>query len=168
MAVRKPDEKVERIILAAVEEFARAGPEGARVDSIARAAGMNKRLLYHYVGDKDALFEAAVHASRIRLEQTVSAPEQVPPEVWRILCHAVAMDGESGFGPVEAASVGSDESASAVELRLALAMFRSLLAPLAAALGQDLRSAGQTVPVVSSDEGQKPRIKLKPEVRRLS
>ena len=167
MAARKPQEKVERIILAAVEEFARAGPEGARVDAIARVAGMNKRLLYHYVGDKDALFEAAVQASRTRLEQTAAAPEQVPPEVWRILCHAVAVNGETVQDSVKVAPGGPGESASTVESRLAVAMFRSLLGPLVAGLSQDALP-NVAMPPGTSDDGHKPRIKLKPEVRRRS
>jgi AcrR family transcriptional regulator len=50
----------ERILGAAVEEFARYGLGGARVDRIARRAAANKRMLYYYFGDKDGLFLAAL------------------------------------------------------------------------------------------------------------
>jgi AcrR family transcriptional regulator len=50
----------ERILRAAVDEFAAHGGAGARVARIADAAGANKERLYHYFGDKDALFAAAV------------------------------------------------------------------------------------------------------------
>ena len=50
----------ERILGAAVEEFARYGLGGARVDRIAQRAGANKRMLYYYFGDKEGLFLAAL------------------------------------------------------------------------------------------------------------
>lgn len=52
-----------RILGAARDEFARHGLGGARVDRIAAAAGINKRMLYHYIGNKDALFSAVLEAS---------------------------------------------------------------------------------------------------------
>jgi AcrR family transcriptional regulator len=53
----------QRILLAARDEFACHGLGGARVDRIAAAAGINKRMLYHYIGNKDALFSAVLEAS---------------------------------------------------------------------------------------------------------
>lgn len=49
-----------RILDAATREFARLGLGGARVDRIAARAGANKRMLYYYFGDKDALFLAVL------------------------------------------------------------------------------------------------------------
>ncbi len=46
----------ERILRAALREFAAKGFAGARVDEIARRARVNKRMLYHYFGNKDELF----------------------------------------------------------------------------------------------------------------
>jgi AcrR family transcriptional regulator len=43
--------------VAAFKEFAAKGLAGARVDIIARRASINKRMLYHYFGDKEALFQ---------------------------------------------------------------------------------------------------------------
>jgi len=45
---------------AAVAEFAEHGIAGARTDAIARAAQVNKALLYYYFEDKDALYEAVL------------------------------------------------------------------------------------------------------------
>lgn len=42
--------------MAAFKEFSAKGFAGARVDTIARRAAINKRMLYHYFGDKEALF----------------------------------------------------------------------------------------------------------------
>ena len=47
-----------RILEAALSEFATRGFAGARVDVIAGAARANKRMLYAYVGNKDALWLA--------------------------------------------------------------------------------------------------------------
>lgn len=45
-----------RLLAAAREEFARRGLEGARVDEIARRAGVNKQLVYHHFENKDDLY----------------------------------------------------------------------------------------------------------------
>lgn len=49
-----------RILEAAKQEFAAEGFAGARVDSIARLAGSNKQLIYHYFKDKEGLFRAVM------------------------------------------------------------------------------------------------------------
>jgi len=48
------------ILDAARAEFAAQGLAGARVDAIAAGAGTNKRMLYHYFGDKDGLYAAVL------------------------------------------------------------------------------------------------------------
>jgi multidrug efflux system membrane fusion protein len=53
---RNPERSRERILAAAFREFAAEGFAGARVDNIAQSAGINKRMLYHYFGDKKNLF----------------------------------------------------------------------------------------------------------------
>ena len=55
-ATRNPERSRERILAAAFKEFAAHGFAGARVDRIVRRAGINKRMLYHYFGDKEGLF----------------------------------------------------------------------------------------------------------------
>ena len=56
----------EALITAAVAEFSRNGFAGARVDEIARSAGVNKQLVYHY-------FENKQGASRRRHRTTAAA-----------------------------------------------------------------------------------------------
>lgn len=51
------------IIDAATEEFATLGLGGARIDAIAARAGINKRMLYYYFGNKDDLFQAVLERS---------------------------------------------------------------------------------------------------------
>src|ERR1700730_17157636 len=56
----QPEESRAAILNAAVAEFAEHGIAGARTDSIARSARVNKALLYYYFKDKDALYEAVL------------------------------------------------------------------------------------------------------------
>ena len=48
------------ILRAARDEFCEQGFNGARVDAIAARAKANKRLLYHYYGNKEALYSAVL------------------------------------------------------------------------------------------------------------
>ncbi len=57
---RDPVATKQKLLAAARHEFARAGLAGARVDEIAARAGVNKQLVYHYFGDKDALYLAVL------------------------------------------------------------------------------------------------------------
>jgi TetR/AcrR family transcriptional regulator len=56
----RPQASRAAILQAAVREFAREGIAGARTDAIARAAGVNKALLYYYFKDKEALYGAVL------------------------------------------------------------------------------------------------------------
>ena len=59
-SLRNPQRTRERILAAALKEFAAKGFAGARVDVIARRATINKRMLYHYFSDKEGLFKAVL------------------------------------------------------------------------------------------------------------
>ena len=63
---RDPDATRKRILAAAKAEFARKGLGGARVDDIANRAKANKRMMYHYFGNKEELF-------RLTLEDAYAA-----------------------------------------------------------------------------------------------
>jgi AcrR family transcriptional regulator len=54
---RDPDVTKGRIMAAAKVEFAKSGLSGARVDVIAARAKANKRMMYHYFGNKEKLFQ---------------------------------------------------------------------------------------------------------------
>ncbi len=66
---RDPDGTRRRILDAASADFAARGLGGARINEIAERAGVNKRMLYHYFGDKDGLFLAVLEESYARLRQ---------------------------------------------------------------------------------------------------
>lgn len=56
MENRVPDEKREKIIAAAIKEFAAKGYERASTNAITAEAGIAKGLLFHYFGSKKKLF----------------------------------------------------------------------------------------------------------------
>jgi AcrR family transcriptional regulator len=53
---RDADATQARILAAAKKEFAKNGLGGARIDEIADRAKANKRMIYHYFGNKEDLF----------------------------------------------------------------------------------------------------------------
>ena len=60
---RNPKRTYAAILEAATDEFAAHGFGGARIDAIAARAKTNKRMLYHYFGDKEALYLAVLEAA---------------------------------------------------------------------------------------------------------
>lgn len=70
-----------RILAAAKREFAESGLGGARVDVIAARAKANKRMIYHYFGNKEELFRTVVEAAYVDIrsaEQKLEL-EHLPP-----------------------------------------------------------------------------------------
>lgn len=59
----QPEQSRAAILQAAIREFALQGIAGARTDAIARAAHVNKALLYYYYKDKETLYGAALDHS---------------------------------------------------------------------------------------------------------
>lgn len=72
------------LLNAATEEFAEYGLAGARIDRIAERAGVNKRLLYVYFGDKNQLFDAVVQ------EQTDAVLKAAPMDDGDLCAFATA------------------------------------------------------------------------------
>lgn len=62
-----------RIVVAATEEFAGRGYSGARVDRIAKAAGVNKQLLFYYYHSKRGLFQTVLKRGVSELEGALTA-----------------------------------------------------------------------------------------------
>ena len=61
--VRNAEATKKRILNAAKKEFAKNGLGGARVDEIAERAKANKRMIYHYFDNKEALFQTVLEAA---------------------------------------------------------------------------------------------------------
>jgi AcrR family transcriptional regulator len=60
LRTRDADRTQQQILRAAMAEFSDAGLGGARIDAIAERAGINKKLIYYYFGNKDELFLAVL------------------------------------------------------------------------------------------------------------
>jgi len=67
----KPEQSRAAILKAAISEFADHGIAGARTDAIARAARVNKALLYYYFKDKEAIYQAVLDHVFSGLRDTV-------------------------------------------------------------------------------------------------
>jgi len=88
LRTRDADRTQQAILRAAMDEFADSGLGGARMDSIAERAGVNKRLLYYYFGSKEALFLAALettYADIREAERALKLESLDPPEAVRRL-----------------------------------------------------------------------------------
>jgi TetR/AcrR family transcriptional regulator len=79
---RNPEATRRKLLVAARREFAEGGLAGARVDEIAARAGVNKQLVYHYFGDKDALYLAVLEwvYEEIRAQERALSLEGLPPQ----------------------------------------------------------------------------------------
>jgi TetR/AcrR family transcriptional regulator len=80
---RDPAATRRALLAAARAEFAAKGLAGARVDEIAARAGVNKQLVYHHFGDKDALYLAVlewlydeIRAAERKVDLAGMAPEE--------------------------------------------------------------------------------------------
>ena len=86
---RRAIETRNRILTAAVSVFAAKGLNGATVDDIAAAAGVNKQRLYAYFGSKQGLFDAALLHVFEEVElfsaRTIEEAETCPEKLTEIL-----------------------------------------------------------------------------------
>src|SRR3954464_843277 len=69
--LRDADRSQGTILAAARDEFAECGLAGARMDRIAERAGLNKRLIYYYFQDKEALFQAVLEQAYRDIREAV-------------------------------------------------------------------------------------------------
>lgn len=69
---RDADRSRERLLAAAIDEFAAVGYAGARVGAIAARAGLNPQLISYYFGGKAGLYRA-LHERWLAFEQTLTA-----------------------------------------------------------------------------------------------
>ncbi len=85
---RDPEGTKAAILAAATREFTDKGFGGARIDAIAAQARINKRMLYHYYGGKEALYLAVLeetYAAIRRAEAKLDLAHREPEEGLRDL-----------------------------------------------------------------------------------
>ncbi|MCR8723168.1 TetR/AcrR family transcriptional regulator [Frigidibacter sp. ROC022] len=80
--VRDPEQTRERILDAARDEFSAKGLSGARVNTIAERAGVNKQLIYYYFDDKERLYGAVLERAYrdIRKQENALDLDALSPE----------------------------------------------------------------------------------------
>ena len=91
MPPKLSNDRALRIVAAAREEFARRGFAGARVEQIARRAGVNKQLLFYYYHSKRGLFQAVLTQSAGELEVALAGlahPAGAPLDRLRVTLQA--------------------------------------------------------------------------------
>src|ERR1700738_2910179 len=81
---RDPKATRDRILAAALAEFSVEGFAGARVARIARRARVNKRMLYHYFGNKEDLFRGIFDR---KLVQRAAWLTEAPPDLGASLAY---------------------------------------------------------------------------------
>jgi AcrR family transcriptional regulator len=87
MSKKPNEESKERILLVAEQEFAERGFDGARVDTIAKKAGVNKALIYYYFNSKqkllEVLYDRLVQEGMKLTNLFQTPPEGIPDEIDR-------------------------------------------------------------------------------------
>jgi AcrR family transcriptional regulator len=88
LRTRDADRTQQEILRAAMQEFSMCGLGGARMESIAERANVNKRLIYYYFGSKESLFLAALETTYADIrdaERELRLESMDPPEAVRTL-----------------------------------------------------------------------------------
>ena len=78
---RDPIMTRDRVLRAGIVQFCRHGYTGARIDQIAKRAGCNMRMIYHYFGSKEKLYLAVLERvfGELRLEESRLHLEHLDP-----------------------------------------------------------------------------------------
>jgi AcrR family transcriptional regulator len=139
---RDPERTRARILEAARTEFARRGLGGARVDQITARAGSNKRMIYYYFGNKEALFLAALESAYAHIrkaEQSLKLTDLEPAEGMRRL---VQFTWEYYLAHPEFITLLNSENLHRARLLKKSKQIRALHSPLVAML-ESLLQRGQ-------------------------
>jgi TetR/AcrR family transcriptional regulator len=80
--IRDAEATKAKLLKAATAEFSAKGYDGARVNVIAKSAGVNINLVYHYFGSKDGIYLAALESMYvlIRKHHRDMSLRALPPE----------------------------------------------------------------------------------------
>jgi len=136
---RSPERTRERILAAALAEFSARGFSGARVDAIARRARINKRMLYHYFGNKEQLYrEVLGRKMAAKAEVRDTLPNHLPDALVHMF-EAMCSDPEwlrlmewEALGLGEGEIIGEEERRQAISqavVRIRARQNEGLLSP---------------------------------------
>ena len=101
----------ERILAATEAELLKSDPGSLRVDRVAQAASVNKRMIYHYYGDREGLIQAAYSRQLQRLLAREAAVSVSTRQVIRLLL----MERAGSTGNTQAAPPGSAPDAAQLQ-----------------------------------------------------
>jgi AcrR family transcriptional regulator len=131
-----------RILHEARASFAEHGYAGTTVRAVARAAGVDPALVYHYYGSKEGLLDAATTPPQSFLDQIVTAWQTPQDELGEQLVRRMLRNWEDpGHGPVLHAvlQIAGNEPATREKLRAIIE--QSIMGPSAQALTESERLA---------------------------
>lgn len=80
----------QKILIAAIAALAKEGRAGVRVDGIAADAGINKRMIYHYFGDREGLIDAVIE-SQVGIIRTSDVSDELKLLVGRLYANTNEM-----------------------------------------------------------------------------
>ena len=132
----------QRVFAAAAAEFATHGYAGANMDRIARAAKLNKAMIYYHFKSKAALYRAILRdmfgAVRARVVE-VAASDASPEDKIRAYVAAIAIEAEARphFPPIWLREIA--EGAAHVDAAT-LGYVREVLAALGGIIGEGVRA----------------------------
>jgi AcrR family transcriptional regulator len=131
-----------RILREARASFAEHGYAGTTVRAVARAAGVDPALVYHYYGTKEGLLDAATTPPQSFLEQIVTAWQTPQGELGEQLVRRMLRNWENpDHGPVLQAILQIAGSEPATREKLRIIIERSMMGPSAQALDESERLA---------------------------
>jgi AcrR family transcriptional regulator len=169
--VRNPQQTQRKLIEVASKLMADLGAAGLRVDQVAALAKINKRMIYHYFGDKEGL------TAKVIAQQVSVIMPRLNEQETSALLHLFDHVGVSTTDPVRCAdqpSTRAQQQAAVILMRALLDRWQwlseipiqSLLSRLSAlALGFEPQPAHAAEPAASSSQPpQKERISLRPTV----
>jgi AcrR family transcriptional regulator len=98
-------ESLQRIVEAATDIFAEVGYAGARIDAIAKRAGLNKAAIYYHIGGKRELYNSVLQTLlNATVEQTIQHMQEVssPEDKLRYYIRglAQAIDQNPAIAPI--------------------------------------------------------------------
>ncbi len=148
--VRDAEASRRKLLAAALDEFSEKGYAGARVQDIAKRAGVNKQLITYYFGGKEGLYQALHQAWREReasfadpnaplakqaakyLHDALADPRLVRLLVYRGLAHEPALQTDNSLGAGVARAQTRGELADDLDSRFVMvALLGMVIAPIA-------------------------------------
>ena len=138
LRTRDADRTHQEILHAAMAEFAELGLGGARIDSIAERAGVNKRLIYYYFAGKDELFLAVLEQTYADIREAERALHLLAVEPVQALRRLVAFTWEHYLAHPEFLTLLNSENLHRARHLKQSARIREMNSPLIQTLGEVL------------------------------